>query len=443
MVEPNEKDKQTEEEKLLITDDLNTLLYVLHEGRLAGYTPEFTRTTLIDIEKDLLICPVCKGFIKNAHFNNLDNSTYCYECIDNKTNLLPNVKINSSVLCHKIICPISSRGCKWQGTIDELINKHALKCLHLIIACYLNCGLIMYRKKENDHIANFCINRILTCQYCGFQDKAHTFDPHYDICIEYPIDCPLECPKTIRRKEKEHHVESICEMSLIQCLYADIGCNVGTIKRGDLDAHNKDGYLYHAEYLLSMVHKDHETINQLSEKLSFLETKCNTLSEKLTKTRTEVEFYKERTHKLELEKNDLCEKFKLNELLTESGLCWHIENISGLIEAEFLSSKEFFVSTYTLLAEAQVFRNGNIAIHIKRLPNQESTNFKNPIQCNCQTVLVNRNNCEQSWREERLAVNIRTHQKLVTISIIPKSIYTLPEYSINDSIIVIIRINLI
>ena len=139
------------------------------------------------------------------------------------------------LICTKypVDCPNKSLGCQWageQGKLDEHLNggSEKGKCQFMAVACPYSCGDSFQRYQLRGHRVNDCLNRLFTCQYCGYKATYITVvNGHWAICEQYPLECPNKCgEKAIARQHLPKHLEETCPLQVIKCEFSYAGCEV-------------------------------------------------------------------------------------------------------------------------------------------------------------------------------------------------------------------------
>ena len=184
----------------------------------------------------------------------------------------------------KVYCSNKSKGCEWVGTMGTL-DKHigverttkakkgsklkkkspsviyplvlapaiveplANTCQFQEVLCPKKCKKMISRRSLSEHLKRNCLCRDYSCEHCWEEGTYHTitgecgeFGPcfvhgkgHYSTCQHYPVQCPNECTKTIKRGDVPIHRES-CPLEPVKCSFSEVGCQEQLVKR-DLDNH--------------------------------------------------------------------------------------------------------------------------------------------------------------------------------------------------------------
>ena len=143
----------------------------------------------------------------------------------------------------------SDKGCGY--VIVECDNKNIAGKL---------CGKSLERRHLTNHKKNECKYRPYTCEYCGLKGTFVSItmgynyalfflSPHYDLCDQYPLECPNKCGETnIKRKDMEGH-RDICPLEPLDCPFNAKDC-CKNIRRKYMKTHKRmcDYRPYSCEY---------------------------------------------------------------------------------------------------------------------------------------------------------------------------------------------------
>ena len=167
-------------------------------------------------------------------------------------------------------CDYVERGCEWEGTVGTL-KEHLIPCEIIPVPCPQKCKQnntikMIMRKDLNEHLEEHCVNRSYECLHCGKKDTyTNIMDVHDDICEKKVVCCPNdECTEEMERGEIEEHLESICEYTLIQCKYENIGCDV-VLRRRDMWEHILEDDEIHLYLALEKLKSATETIELMKQ----------------------------------------------------------------------------------------------------------------------------------------------------------------------------------
>ncbi len=149
----------------------------------------------------------------------------------------------------RVYCSNKSKGCTWKGELGSSDGHVESNCGFTEIDCPKGCKMKLLRDKMSNHIQHSCLCRDYSCEHCQEKGTYHTItgecgefgpceyhdDGHYSWCGQYPVQCPNECFKTIKREEVPIHRES-CPLEPVKCSFSEVGCQEQLVRR-DLDNH--------------------------------------------------------------------------------------------------------------------------------------------------------------------------------------------------------------
>ena len=188
-------------------------------------------------------CMRCKGIIRDA--SSCEGETVCKLCSKNQLNPMKVQKVRNSVADLNIRCPLL-RDCGWSGKLLEG-EKHLKVCDRFLIACPLECGDVMKRCVTNNHLRKLCLHREVECEFCDLVIIYKNLNEHLKTCPAHPIVC--KCGLELRRDAVREHIDKDCELTEIECPYANYSCKIGKIPRNDLLAHKEDFYIEHQDMI--------------------------------------------------------------------------------------------------------------------------------------------------------------------------------------------------
>ena len=144
------------------------------------------------------------------------------------------------IKCHNNQCPEFLITCPNQGCILKVKRKslklHAIStCSLRIIVCSANCGESLPFIGQEDHLANSCIKRIVSCRHCNEEGEfAHINGKHYDsICTHVPVPCPNDgCIEKVKRGFKAEHI-AVCPKQRVNCKYVEI-CDAEMLRENEI-----------------------------------------------------------------------------------------------------------------------------------------------------------------------------------------------------------------
>ena len=160
----------------------------------------------------------------------------------------------------------------------------------------LDCPLGTHQRKilrrdMERHKAEECEFRPYTCMYCnqhgtyvsitGKGASVRNKTCHYDICQDYPLECPNRCEaRNVKRRNMSFHRQR-CPLEQLDCPFKFAGC-VSPILRKDMDYHCQHEMQKH----LLLVAKSHQELARKCEELARKNDKLENEIEKLTKKNT-------------------------------------------------------------------------------------------------------------------------------------------------------------
>ncbi|XP_062518899.1 TNF receptor-associated factor 5-like [Corticium candelabrum] len=247
-----------------------------------------------------LTCPICHVAFREPvltrcghHFCNscltpcLQQSASCPVCrMELKaSNIFPNNAMKREILDLTIKCCLHEKGCAWTG---ELRNgeTHDRECQFVDVVCENECEQLIMRKDEEDHVANHCLYRMVSCQHCDLKMKQLVIDDHYKECDQYPIDCTYKCGMMVQRCKMEDHIgrQGTCPNSLLDCDFEDNGCQFRG-NRHDLCKHIENNIGLHFSLIASALK---ETNKKSAASEHQLKLEMNNTKEELRATRDEL-----------------------------------------------------------------------------------------------------------------------------------------------------------
>ena len=102
------------------------------DSGFGGYKRELLSENLSELLEGLVVCPRCKGVMRNASvFNGVST---CFECCENSLSSAQSDQLNSTVGKIQSKCPLHERGCPWGGTLGA-IKAHLGACEYLLKVC--------------------------------------------------------------------------------------------------------------------------------------------------------------------------------------------------------------------------------------------------------------------------------------------------------------------
>ena len=113
--------------------------------------------------------------------------------------------------------------------LEHLENNCGCCPVECPLGCVVNGRVvIMPMRLIGEHLET-CRMRLITCNFCGEQEKACRMDSHNMACTEFPFPCMNKCGEQLPLNEMSTHLETECPLEPVRCPYAKFGCQ----KRGE------------------------------------------------------------------------------------------------------------------------------------------------------------------------------------------------------------------
>ena len=153
---------------------------------------------------------------------------------------------------------------------------HLGECPFVKIPCPLKCfsergNVEETRKIERRliglHQERDCSMRLVTCEFCDERIRSCEVNMHLEKCIYFPVPCPNACTfgeRKLKRKELPTHLETVCPLQHIPCLYSLYGCKI-TVLRKDLEQHEKDVCYLHNRMMSQHLENRLESVLRIQE----------------------------------------------------------------------------------------------------------------------------------------------------------------------------------
>ena len=134
---------------------------------------------------------------------------------------------------------------------------------------FMRMRSLILRKDMKKHKDEECENCLYTCQYCQLRGTYISINgegkrSHYNICDQYPLDCPNNCgARKIKRKVMSLHRDN-CILEPLNCPFQYASCPTHPILRKDMDSHCKNNMQSH----LLLMAKSQQELARKNETLS-------------------------------------------------------------------------------------------------------------------------------------------------------------------------------
>ena len=291
-------------------------------------------------------CPICKQILRDPYQVKCCGYAFCRVCIETvrrsckpcpcceakRIATFEDKRLKRSLNQFKVTCLNKEQGCKWVGELGQLDNhlnmypsqQNQLQgCQYSRIKC-LHCSELFLRPDIEDHQGQKCHRRPFSCEYCKtFKSTCEKLTAnHWPVCRSYPMPCTNKCGETLQRQNLENHIANDCPLTIINCDFQHVGCEV-RLPRKDMPAHLKESVALHlsrnteyskqikAELLRVEREKNTELATQM-QRLNKLETKQITETVKLKADQANLQ---ERIN--EMEWNQLSQLTKISQLQEE------------------------------------------------------------------------------------------------------------------------------
>ena len=226
-------------------------------GSLGGYKREILTEDLSEREVKTFRCGVCEGIMKDGSISS-KGEQLCACCIKGGKKSHYNAPIRDTILSLKCRCPLSTRGCDWLGTLENIEN-HLTTCGHVSVTCELKCKMVLKRNEMLEHVLEKCPLRKIACLHCTGKYKACEMEEHVKVCKKVEMLCELGCGVLVCRENIVSHREKDCPEEIVKCPYKKYKCEV-ELKRRELEQHLETNRMLHMELKLEMLE------NQLTAK---------------------------------------------------------------------------------------------------------------------------------------------------------------------------------
>ena len=226
-------------------------------------------------------CPVClqvlcepyqvsccgKRFCRTCIEPIKDNKKLCPTCNKENFDAFHDKGLQQSLYGFLVFCSHRKEGCEWTGELGHLeehlnLNPQPDKqfegCLFTEIKC-LFCSHSHQRGKIQTHQSDLCPKRPFSCQYCqynsGYEDIVNN---HLPVCGSHPVQCPNMCGAFPQRQDLEEHASNVCPLTIINCDFHCVGCEV-RLPRKAMSDHLNENTVTHVHQLLGNVKTRNQT----------------------------------------------------------------------------------------------------------------------------------------------------------------------------------------
>ncbi|XP_062519159.1 TNF receptor-associated factor 4-like [Corticium candelabrum] len=170
---------------------------------------------------------------------------------------------------------------------------HDRECQYVDVACVNGCEQLVMRRNMDNHVANQCPQRLISCKHCNIIVKQVEMEDHYEECDQFPIDCTYKCGMIVQRRRMEYHIgrQETCSKSLLDCDFKDNGCQFQGY-RHDLCKHVENNIGLHLSLIASALKETKEKSAaselKLKHKLNNAKGELKATKDELEETRKEL-----------------------------------------------------------------------------------------------------------------------------------------------------------
>ena len=264
-------------------DSNEQMMYVeVTKNTFAGYRRELLVHSLSEVETDFYVCTECKGVMRNACQTGEEQNLVCEVCVKEGVPFLSMVSSRIKILELQAKCPLTTRGCSWNGKMAE-VEEHLIVCEKLVVKCYNACDVILPISELDLHLIHSCVKRRVMCEHCNEYFIYEKLTNHYQKCLEYQVPCPNNCfvNPIMKRKLLDSHLELECPNMVIECSYKKFGCGQDVLRR-ELEEHKKTNQMQHLEYTSIFAVREIEQLKQTNKQQTKRITSLENELEKLS-----------------------------------------------------------------------------------------------------------------------------------------------------------------
>ena len=222
------------------------LLVEVNENMFGGYKQDWVVFSLNEMEKEFFVCHECKGLMRNACQIGEEQTPVCEVCVTVGVSPQPMMRSRKMIPQLQVKCPLTTRGCKWNGMIRE-VEEHLNVCPEFVLQCLNSCDVILPKKELDEHLKHLCTKRIVDCEHCHLSLMYKDISQHYDVCLEFQLPCPNKCDMIVKRKQLNTHIGTDCLNTVVDCPYRKFGCE-REMKRCELEDHEKVNEILHLQF---------------------------------------------------------------------------------------------------------------------------------------------------------------------------------------------------
>ncbi|KAI6647251.1 TNF receptor-associated factor 4 [Oopsacas minuta] len=394
---------------ILVSEKGRDLCRVRGEGgKFLGFRKDILTENLTERDNTFLSCTRCQGILREACISTTSGEQFCSCCSKKGEQTHQNAHVSNTVFPLKCSCPLFNRGCDWLGKLGECEN-HLDLCGHVHEKCKLGCDIVLPRHELSSHIREECTFRKIPCEHCQRGITPYDMLNHLEKCQKIPLSCELGCGIILCREDMAQHLEEECVEKKVECPFRKYKCEVGLIKRKELNQHLKEKRTEHTELKLSAME---EIIMQQSKETELVKAETEQLTHKV--------------EDLEIEAREL--KQTLLFITKATKLEWRINNIENIMNFKNLTipaQVNFQVAGY--LFELQFSCNiATMLIEFYPRDGRGYQNLKWPFKAELVIHLICHNNTKgtKEFRSEMIEVkkeDYRSSKLKIKLATFPKS----------------------
>ena len=218
-------------------------------GTKSGFDCEFVNKICKDVQTECSIClhvlrephivePCCGHRFCRACLAEIKMATdyACPLCRKPTFKDIPDRQLKRVLMAKRVYCSFRRNGCEWKGELCKLethLNSNPQTdraawqegCSYVEIPCPLCQRERMKRLVIEEHIANECPKREVSCKFCQVHHSAYeNIGKHHAVCPCVPVECPKGCRATPLRGNLASHLEYKCLNNPQLCPFHIVGC---------------------------------------------------------------------------------------------------------------------------------------------------------------------------------------------------------------------------
>ena len=173
----------------------------------------------------------------------------------------------------------------WGGVPEHLnvdcedgVNVRLNGCPFAQLQC-AHCEELIPRHDITKHESDQCLQRPYSCDYCNEYSSTcqDVTENHWPVCPSRSAPCPDGCGKYLIRKELENHQINDCPLTVINCAFDYVGCEV-KLARQDMESHIAENLASHMT--MQALHHQQQ-LKQLHKAIDELKLENKTMKKQL------------------------------------------------------------------------------------------------------------------------------------------------------------------